>query len=422
MSIAHKGSRLVLSGNTVSVDFSTEYHDFNNDASGIQFGNLITPSGNPVYTMRPFEGVFGGGIAIEEGTTNLLSNPMFDNNISGWTNGNMTTPTWNSGFNDIKYNNGYMYITGSSGNGFTSGPSLFNLTSGGTYTVSAYIEGDGMDIYNKISIAGTVFYSGNGIYDDYTWSPSSHTYTKVNNRGIYRVEKTFTINSGSHSGNVFTQWQPRIGLNSANLNLKVYGYQIENKSFSTSIVNGTRAKGYLSYYDSGINNITGTLSFWYKPTINWNDTTTINGSNEGTHESLFTWGVPGQSNCIWGRRERDSSVMDFWYGTGGSCQYSTLGLSGNGFIHIAFTWKSGSQQLYINGASVSSIANSSISRPTTGYFEVGCRQVSSSYPTTNGIINDLIISTSTMSSEDISNIYISNRPLYNPYDYRATAY
>ena len=419
MSISHKGSRLLLSGNAVQVDINTLYLDFNNDTSGIQFGDLIIPSGNPVITIRPYEGVYGGGIAIEEGTTNLISNPMFDSNID-WVNGNLATPTWNSGFNDIKNDNGYMYVTGSSGNGFVYGPTLRNFASGGNYTVSAYIEGDGIDISNIVTVGGTVFYSGNSIYDDYTWSPSMNRYTKINERGTYRIEQSFTLNQNSHSSNSFDYYQPRIGIMSTYTNIKVYGIQVENKAFSTSIVNGTRAKGMLAYFDNGIDHTKGTISFWYKPTINWSDTSTSNGSNEVTHEDLFTWGIPGQSNCIWSRRERENNIINFLYGAG-TCNYTTTSLSGNQFVHIAFAWQSGNQQLYINGNYASSSTSSVISRPTTGYFEVGTREFGSVYPNADGIISDFIISRNFMSSEDIGNIYISKRPLFNPFDRRAYA-
>lgn len=421
MSSSHRGSRLLLSGNSVQVDANTFYLDFNNDTSGIQFGDLIIPSGNPVVTIRPYEGVYGGGIAIEEGTTNMMSNPMFDNNVNGWNNGNIA-PTWNSGFNDIKQNNGYMYVVGSSSNCFIGGQSLSNLVSGGTYTVSAYIEGDGMDVSNIVTVGGTVFYSGNSVYDDYTWSPSLNRYTKMNDRGMYRIEQTFTLNQGSNSSSIFDYYEPRIGIKGSYINIKVYGYQLENKAFSTSVVNGTRVKGMLSYFDNGIDHTQGTLAFWYKPTINWGDTSTSNGSNEGTHEDLFTWGLPGQPNCIWSRRERDNNVINFWYGgASGQCGYTTTSLSGNQFIHIAFAWQGGNQKLYINGNYVSSSTNALMPRPTTGYFEIGTRQFGSSYPNANGIISDFIISRNFMSAEDINDIYISNRPLFNPFDRRAYA-
>lgn len=421
MSNSHKGSRLQLSGNPFVLDFQTEYHDFNRDESGIQFGSLVMPNSNSVFTIRPYEGLFGGGIAVEEGTTNLISNPMFDSNISGWGVGsNISTLNWSGGFNDIKSGVGYMYISGLSGNGFAQGPTYRGLISGSTYSVSAYVEGDGIDIYNKVTCGGTVFYSGSA-FDDYTWSPNLHRYTKINDRGLYRIEITFSLNQGAHSGNVLDSFQPRIGLLSGNyINAKVYGYQFENKSFSTSIVNGTRAKGLLQYSDGGLNHLQGTIAFWYKPSILWTDTVTSNGSNEGSHDDLFTWGIPGQNNCIWGRNERENKAINFWYGPA-NCSYPTINLSGNNFTHIAFTWQQGGNAtLYINGKSVATSGLGTQARPSTGYFEVGTRQ-GGSFPNANGIINDFIVSPTFMSAEDISSIYLSNRPLFNPYDKRTYA-
>lgn len=413
MSNAHKGSRLLLSGNIIPVDFSTAHINFSNDATGIQYGNFVQQSSNSIYTLRQYEGKFGGGIAIEEGTTNLISNPMFDSNISGWAVGNLATPSWNNGFNDIKINNGYMYVTGSSGNGFIQGPVYHGLISGSTYTVSAYVEGDGMDIYNKVTVGGTVFYSGSGVYDDYTWSTSSHRFTKINDRGIYRVDITFALNQGSHSGNALDYFQPRVGLNASNLNLKVYGYQLENKAFSTSLVNGTRANGRVTYTSNIVNKAQGTASCWVNSETSgggWRRIIAFVGANSVNGITDLNFDIE-PNNIIRLKADPSYSVAS----TGNIGQPNT-------WYHIACSWGSSGLKVYINGNLDST--NASFTSGITALdstLSIGARQTDSA-DFVNGIISDFAIYQTQLSDEDIKAIFISNRPLYNPYDYRAIAY
>lgn len=407
MSNAHKGSRLQLSGNPVQVDFQSAFFDFNFDATGTQYGDLVEADASSIYTTRAFEGRFGGSIAVEAGTANLISNPMFDSNINGWSNGNMATPTWNSGWNPIKFNNGFMYIAGSSGNGFVAGPTINNLTSAGTYTVSAYIEGDSMDILNKVTIAGTVFYT-DGSNDDYTWNTAAHKYTKINSGRIYRIDKTFTLSNTK----TLNYWQPRIGLNANYINAKLYGYQIENKSYSTSIVNGTRGTGLLKYPKSILNTDEGCISFWmYAPS---------NSTNfGGSPNPIYSAGIDPCFDLL-----IDSSGADYLRGFSSSTISTQLNpvLKNDVWSHVVVYWKRNvTFGIYIDGA-LSANNNSPVDWGTyydanaTGFF-IGSGIRSNS----NVLISDLKIDRVMPTAEDVSAWYLSGRQFFNPFDGRAYA-
>jgi hypothetical protein len=89
MSNAHKGSRLQLIDEVIPVGFDSAHFNFDFSETGIQFGNLVQPSANSVFTLRPSEGKWGGCIAVEQGTTNVWTGAMnIYNNYSS--NGQMT--------------------------------------------------------------------------------------------------------------------------------------------------------------------------------------------------------------------------------------------------------------------------------------------------------------------------------------------
>jgi hypothetical protein len=184
--------------------------------------------------------------------------------------------------------------------------------------------------------------------------------------------------------------------------------QMEQKSYPTTFVNGTRSKANLCYSDSILNEKNGTISFWYKPIFAWSDTTTPNGSQENLNEDLFTWGTPGQTNCLWMRRARDARGIFAWFGNSAT-SYSTNSLQNNDWVFITYTWTEGSQQLFINGVLAASASGTGLTRPTTGYFEVGSREVGTTYPTAIGTIDELRIDNIVRTSTEIASWYYQGR-------------
>lgn len=86
MTNSHKDSYLQLSGNLLSADqYTTFLAHYDITANDVITG--IQPINPPIYTQRKSEGKFGGGIAIEEGTTNLIPNGtvnMYPSIGNGW--------------------------------------------------------------------------------------------------------------------------------------------------------------------------------------------------------------------------------------------------------------------------------------------------------------------------------------------------
>jgi hypothetical protein len=394
MSSSHKGSRLQLSGNPFVLDFPTAYFDYNNDTSGIQFGSLILPSGNPVATMRPMEGMFGGGIAIEEGTTNMASI-----NDSNW---NLNKSTGVSGSVVVTSSN-YPQFT-------TSAMFTFSTIPSGGWQVAQYSHG----------ISSWV--TGN----TYTWSiyckklTSDNIYIKLadaNGANTHGSQIIFSGNIGEW-GRVQCTWQPTITSGgsqfyitaSQTAKFEVANPQIEQKAFATSFVNGTRALGSLNYPPMQITN-NFTVSAWVNCSEPTSDFVTYHKN------ALCYFTDPSGTDTIefFPRGNQTTPKIAFW--STSTWYYGNAILQPNTWYHVAWTYDGSNINIYVNGKLDSTIA------VTHNYnkmmnFNVG----GNSQETLNGMISDLIVNPFiTMSAEDISAIYLSNRPTFNPYDRRAYA-
>lgn len=401
MSSAHKGSRLLLSGNTIAVDFSTTYLNFNNDATGIQFGNFVQQSSNSVYTLRQYEGRFGGGIAIEEGTTNLISNT--NGTASTLTTGG-TTPPIVSLVNDTSnpFGTQSWQVTFPSGgttgyNGSRAITGNYPIVSGGIYSSFAWINiPDGLE--NQVTL-----------YNTGSWGTASliQTGKKI---GVWKEFKIQNQTVGSNGTNYLT-----IYLNasiSSPLTLSLGACQTEQKGFSTSYVSGTRANGRATYPSSIINRPQGTVSCWVNSETSgaWRRIISFVGTNAVNGITDLNFDIE-PTNIIRLKADPSYSVAS----TGNIGQLNT-------WYHVGCSWGSSGLKLYINGN-----LDSSLSTFTSGItiadstISIGARQTDNA-DFLNGILSDMAIYQTQLSDEDMKAIFISNRPLYNPYDYRAIAY
>ena len=86
MSQAHKNSRLLIKDVIYAVPFETALFNFNEDAIGIQYGDIVKPMGTPVATFKK-DGKFGNGVEVGSLSYSIdIVNPK-EGTVSFWMKG-----------------------------------------------------------------------------------------------------------------------------------------------------------------------------------------------------------------------------------------------------------------------------------------------------------------------------------------------
>lgn len=400
MSNAHKGSKLIIKDQLVPVDFSSAHFDFNRDATGIQYGNLIEPSAGAVYTIRPMEGKFGGGVAVETGATNLVLNPYFDAN---WGNSAFATKTLiDAPFIDGTTVKALKLVYSGSGDGYASRTITLSSTPNRTFTFSFWVKqiGNNVGLFSNTFLQ---FIKSAGYATVCSYSPSTvpTEWTKISITGT-------TPSDTTNNFNIILR-----PLNSATGEIWYTLPQVEEKSFPTSFVNGTRANGMLKYPKEILSTDEGCISFWMYAR---SDSNTF----AGNPNPIFSSGIDGGFDLL-----IDKSGNNYLRA------YSTSVISTQMYPHLKFdTWshvvvywkKNVELGIYVDGVldvkstSPTDWSNYYLNNGTGFYIGSGIR----SNP--NIILSDFKIDRKMPTAEDISIWYISGKPFYNPFDYRAYGY
>jgi hypothetical protein len=396
VSNAHKGSKLILKDALIPVDFSSTHFDFNNDAIGIQYGNLIEPSAGAIYTSRPFEGRFGGGVAVE----------MSGNNLA-----NVGDNYWS-----INKNN-YQGTVTVLDNPFTTS-AQFDFES------KAVPTGSGWQVaqYNH---GVTTWTTGNT--NQYTWSIYCRKLTEDNVTIILQDTNGLNPQGSSKvvSGNIgewkriTNTWTPTITSGgtyfyiTANETAKfeLADPQIEKLPFATSFANKTRNNGLLKYPKEVINTLEGCVSFWIYGV----------GDTGNNPNPVYSSGIDGGFDFL------ITPTLDPFvraYATdGGSTQLRPAINLYDKWTHVVVSWnKSTFFGVYINGVLSTSTASpvdwgTYYNTSGTGfYLGSGIRA------NPNILLSDFKIDKKMPTAEEVSTWYISGKPFYNPYDYRSYAY
>jgi hypothetical protein len=228
------------------------------------YGLIYNDDGSLCVTLRkddvPFEGVTS--FAVEEGTTNLLSNPSFETytGTSGvadnWLRASNSTVTPNYSVESIGYNSNRsqkIEITNSTGLGDAIVYRLHTLTIGSTYTLSAYVRGNVTG--TCVGFVRIVPKLGGGANIN-----TFVTYFVPTNQW-QRVSVTATIPEET------SYCEITVGLRAMTAGdfgtLYIDNVQLEEKPFATSFVDGTRADGRLAIPINFRTNLV--ISGWFKP-------------------------------------------------------------------------------------------------------------------------------------------------------------
>lgn len=342
---------------------------FHND--GIMNNGTWT-AGNSVFTMRPQEGKFGGAIAIEEGTTNLIPTPQ---DWSAWSHWGNTTYwySWNQ-YDDLKMGKVFCGNAKTNSYLFDYSPDM-TIVIGQPYTLSVYLKSDSV-----ITIPNARAY----LASTTEFAPlQSIQVTKEWQRFSWTVTPTGTDTLRGLGYELF-------GIPD---NAMIYAAmpQIEAKSFPTSFVNGIRSNGFLKYNIPNLANDDFTISMWGK--CHENNTSSNYYFDIGDHAMyLMNYGTNITLRTI------GDMSQDIIYNNGRI----------NEWVMLTVVKSGSNNSLYIDGALVQTRNNPNIA--FKDYLTIGVNYQGGSH--FNGLIDELRIDKIARTPEEILAWYECNSPFY----------
>lgn len=411
MSNSHKGDLLQLSGSIIPVDTNTTFlAHYDITENDVLFG--VTPSAGAVFTLRPLEGKYGGGIAIEEGTTNL-------SNVT-------STSTWdNTGHsiftsNDNRVGNPFIgipvYSLQSLSGNSEFGIGTANVTGNGYYSASvwAYFDtatgenGNFPTIREYYASSNTMkqqlyYYDANG--------NAIGSYASVPKRQWVNLKYENWLTTSGTAQIVISSY-----INVSGSTLYMTAPQIENKPFSTSFVNGTRANGNIVYPNNGtLNPKEGCINLWVNvrdnlPTYGWRMIFVVrDGGITGNENNEIRMGFVG--NCT------------TWHwkttGSGGNAFYQTQAVT-SGWHMFTINWSTPNSYVkfyYDGNLMFTGTSTTYIPSSFYNYFYLGNWSGAGSDPSDH-IIDELRIDKIARTDDEIKSWYISNQPFYPKGIYR----
>jgi len=365
-----------------------------------------------VNVPRFEQGKFGQAVLVEEGTTNLNSDPFFKTGVSGWGVGTWTTLEWlSSEYNPFSKQNGVMRLYDNDGD---KGHCLKGVSISNTpHTVSVLLKILKGNI-NNINVGGTIYYT-DSTYTDYTWNDSNTTrydMSAIFGQGVYKLVATITPNSSK----TISKYEIRIShSNTVETELLVYAIQLEQKPYATSFINGTRYPETLTIPTASVlNPQEGTVEFWWMP-INQPASTIVSQQTSppifeiGTYwqpNSLILWVYAGVGLRLLVRGNEATTWTGNWTIISGFNWYQL-----NCWYHIALRWQNGNTfYVFVNGVKygpyVSSLPLTSIAG---NIMSLG--KLNASSGGSNALFDDLRISSRARTDEEIAAAYQSNQPL-----------
>jgi hypothetical protein len=329
---------------------------------------------------------------VEEGTTNLLSNPSFETytGTSGvadnWLSASNSTVTPNYSVESIGYNSNRsqkIEITNSTGLGDAIVYRLHTLTIGSTYTLSAYVRGN---------VTGTCVgfvrirpkLGGGAIINTFV------TYFVPTNQW-QRVSVTATIPEET------SYCEITVGLRAMTAGdigtLYIDNVQLEEKPFATSFTEGTRPdprlKIPLNYKGDWV------LSFWFRPDWEWG-TVPVASAPEPTY-NLASWGTPGRNGWLFRidifdmpdyiNLETYAPTVDSF------ANPANFGLNNRNWAYFVIVSDISNKlfKVYINGQLATSQSNPDWDMPPDDYISIGTRRFKTLWGAANGLFSNILI-------------------------------
>lgn len=374
------------------------------DSSGNNRHVQVTNEGEWVdgfTTSTIVPGKFGGGIALEEATTNVLvAEAGLTCEFSNLATGTLPNPPgWGNNFND-RFGAGNWTsevvdihdLVGFS-KAFkikTTAPGAGGWASGwGTLADKPLIY----SCWVKV-ISGAVHFGNLNSDNRALTGPTNGEWVRVSSE-----DPTYSLVYDGDGTHMYAMGPSEF---------YVAAVQAERRIFSTSFVNGTRKFGYVDYPPDCLNPLEGTVSFWFKSNIY--DLNISNGHVESAVDSIIVYGDPGLNGFLF-RLRRDGSEPIFEYESyDGSTKKIHAMIDHNTFHMYTLTWSSSGRKLYVDGKLRGSV-DGNFNVPLN-VFRLGRSTTSGHYGAPNGIIDELRIDRVARTEEEIESWYNVNSPFY----------
>ncbi|MGB9791517.1 MAG: phage tail spike protein [Thermacetogeniaceae bacterium] len=339
-------------------------------------------------------GRFAQAIMIEEGTTNLLTNPSFEGTyVSG------LAPNWAA------------YATGSATGSYAestdalAGSKAQRITrTGGAASdrwgirqTSSAINATNATISVYIKVLSFTPSAVVRLYGDFTGGPYGvgqiHTITSDDVGKWIRLQGTATVDS-TDTCTLF------IWIEGANADILVDCAQVEAKPYATSFIDSTRSPETLTIPTAGVlNPQEGTVECWVKTPSNMTATSRI----------IFDTRVSGNNNALVGYWNTYGNLRMI-VGTGTS-YYTITGvttLQPDTWYYVAFRWSATGTAILLNG----NVEASSTTSPGLSFgssFRIGSNYLGGEY--IDSLIDDLRISSRARTDAEIAAAYSSGKAL-----------
>ncbi len=361
--------------------------NFVGNATG-HMGQPGVVNGGAIYR----EGKFGKAISTGEATTNLVTNPSFEVDTTGWA----IVGTGVFARNSTRSRTGIACALVQTGVGSGGIRYPVTLAVSTTYTLS-------LDFYTLYSATDTIWIqiynvtSGANL-SQYAWIPAK--------LGWNRKDLTFTT-TATH-----TSYEIRL-YSTDNISFYVDSVQIEQKAYATPYCDGalgqgntwagtahgstsSRTAGYVSYVDEALDTaLVGpmTVMAWVKPASNGSFQVIVSKTASG---GVGGWEIDNSSGTLYA-----------------SLRTPTVNLSGGSLVleewnFITLTYDRVTAIFYLNGVQTGSAAATQ-TLLTTSDFWVGARPGGLYF---NGLIDEVSLVNRAMTADEIRAIYESNAPVF----------
>ncbi len=347
----------------------------------------IAPESGAVYTLIPDGGRFGGAVAVEEATTNLL-----DRTIVGSRYEEITPPEGFSRAGRIT-----LTVDDTTTYGYTGVPTNIPAQPDTYYTVFYYAR----VIRGKNALAsGTQIYIGSD-----TQGTSGVALKYIQEELDYEWKRFAVTGMTDANATVITRAVFRVQSDqSEDVEVEIADWQLEQKSFATSFVDGSRPSGILNYNYEPNNWDKFTISAWSKrnTTIEWGGIVSAWGNfyvmwlPDSFRSFRLSWKEGGEQKNITATKVGIDCTQEF--------------------VHTVVTYDktTTTAKCYINGELI--VTNNTVNMDNNASnqgFAIGTIGVGYLRYYINGLIDEVLISPEVVSGEQIAAWYSAGAPFYD---------
>lgn len=373
---------------------------YNLDFSGTSnthMGENAIETGGVIY--RP--GKFGKAVQVAEATTNLILNPSFETNTTGW--GNYSGVTISQNTTEGYYGSSSLNCLCSAGSVRRVFYKATGLTTGATYTISVWmrrVSGAGQPYLYYKTLVGT------------TESGTSGSTAGVANNEWQRITATITL-SGSDNGIMLN---PGLSSSADGDVYLVDAVQLEQKAYATPYCDGSLGQGHSWSGTAHASTSSRTVSTLTYPNVRLTPSGTvmmwINTSVLQSQFSDYRWlaDIGGSTGFI--LYQLYSDVLAIYQGSAYRAGYllTDANFAPNTWHHVGATWNAATStcDLYFDGILVASGAIGTPTDDETG-MQVGGGGIYYPFP---GLIDDLVLLDYAADAKLIRSIYESNAPVF----------